>query len=65
MKPIAQSVNYLTGVVAEFRKVNFPSRRDVAIHTLVVVSAIGIMVVFLTVVDGAFAFLVKLLLAHV
>lgn len=65
MKPIAASVGYLSNVTAEFRKVSFPSRRDVATHTLVVVSAIIIMVGFLAVVDGAFAFLVKLLLAYV
>ncbi|MBI3261076.1 preprotein translocase subunit SecE [Candidatus Berkelbacteria bacterium] len=65
MNPITQSVGYLTGVTAEFRKVSFPSRRDVAIHTIVVVSAIVIMVGFLTVVDGVFAFLVKLLLTNV
>lgn len=65
MKPIAASVEYLTGVTAEFRKVSFPSRRDVAIHTAVVVAAIAMMVAFLTVVDGTFAFLVKLLLAYV
>lgn len=64
MKPITASLEYLSGVTAEFRKVSFPARRDVAIHTLVVVSAIAIMVGFLTLVDGAFAFLVKLLLSY-
>lgn len=55
---------YFSGVVEEFVKVSFPSRRDVAVHTLVVVAAILLMILFLAIVDGLFAFLLKLLFTN-
>ncbi|MBI3495631.1 preprotein translocase subunit SecE [Candidatus Berkelbacteria bacterium] len=58
------SRNYLVDVIAEFKKVTFPSRRDIGIHTLVVVASIIAMIGFLAVVDGGFAVLLKLLLSY-
>lgn len=64
MSFLTRTTSYLAAVSHEFRTVTFPSRRDVAVHTMVVVAAIIAMIIFLAVVDSLFAFLVKLLLAN-
>ena len=65
MKVTANLTNYLSSVIAEFRKVSFPPRRDILAHTSVVVAAIILVVVFLTIVDGVLGILVKLLFTNV
>lgn len=64
MKLAQATTQYFAGVVAEFKRVSFPSRRDIVIHTAVVVVAILLMIGFLAVVDGFFAIGVKLLFSN-
>ena len=53
--PIARLQRFLREVVAELRKVHWPTRRQIVVYTFVVLVFVSFMVAFVALLDAAFA----------
>jgi len=62
METLKKIREFFHDVVVEFRKVNWPSRREVMGSTSVVIVMVLVLAVFLAVVDHALTWLVRVLL---
>jgi preprotein translocase subunit SecE len=62
MEALGKVREFFRDVLAEFRRVTWPSRKEVAGSTSVVIVMVLILAVFLAVVDHALTWLVRLVL---
>ncbi len=56
---VKKAINYLGEVKAELKKVNWPTRQETINSTYIVLAVVGVVSVFLAMVDGVLAWLVR------
>jgi len=61
---ISKIKNYFSGVVAETKKVTWPTRKQVINHTILVIVAIGLMMVVFGVIDLGFSKLLEIFITR-
>lgn len=63
MKKIFISVkNYFVGVVAEVKKITWPTREQVVSQTIIVIVGVSVLAIFFALIDYGFSELVKVII---